>query len=226
MVIGTTDHPTTGVSMRSRFTFLSLLTVVMASTALAATVDMNEAHRAVGRENNVRIDAQLLSEVVHSGMPIAITYQVQNLTDHAVAIAEKSSAASYDAETQTITVAIGSEIPPDGAMPRMATIAPGEKKTFQVSTSIHSTMARIGRLGPRFVQIKVNVLRNILPFRELIERQQRSPASGALPLNDQLFEQWLDGNDTIYLNTLPIRYEKNSGSSFDASSSRNVSGSR
>jgi hypothetical protein len=212
--------------MRSGLTFLSFLTIMLASTAIAATVDMNEAHRAVGRENNVRIDAQLTSEVVQSGMPIAITYQVQNLTDDVVAIAEKNAAASYDAETQTITVAIGSEIPPDGAMPRMATIAPGEKKTFQVATSIHSIMARIGRLGPRFVQIKVNVLRNILPFRDLIERQRRSPATGALPLSDQLFEQWLDGNDTIYLNALPIRYEKRSGSSFDASSSRGMSGSR
>ena len=189
-------------------------------------MDMNEPHRAVGRENDVRIDAQLQSDVVQSGTPIAITYQLHNLTDHPVAIAEKSCAASYDAETRTITVALGSEIPPDGAMPRMATIGPGEKKTFHVATSIHSAMARIGRLGPRFVQIKVSVLQNIVPFRELIERQQRSPATGAIPLSDQLFEQWLDGNDTIYLNALPIRYEKRSGSSFDAAHSRGVTGSR
>jgi hypothetical protein len=198
---------------------------LLASSALAE-VDMNEPHRAVGRENDVRVDAQLLSDVVQSGTPIAITYQVQNLTDHPVAIAEKSCAASYDAETQTITVAIGSEIPPEGAMPRMATIGPGEKKTFHAATSIHRAMARIGRRGPRFVQIKVSVLQNVVPFRELIERQQRSPATGAMPLSDHLFEQWLDGNDTIYLNALPIRYEKRSGSSFDASHSRGVSGSR
>jgi hypothetical protein len=193
---------------------------------MAGAVDMKEPHRAVGRENDVRIDAQLLSDVVQSGAPIAITYQIQNFTDHAVAIAEKSSAASYDAETQTITVELGSEIPPHGELPRMAMIGPGEKKTFQAATTIHGAMARIGRLGPRFVRIKVSVLRNILPFRDLIERQQRLPAGGATPLSDHLFEQWLDGNDTIYLNALPIRYEKRSGSSFDASQSRGVSGSR
>lgn len=211
--------------MRSRLFSICSLTAVFAAAALAADLDMNDPHRAVGRENDVRIDAQLLSDVINTGSPIAVTYQIQNLTDQTVAIAEKSCSASYDADTQTITLALGSEIPPDGAMPKMATIGPGEKKIFRAATSVQSAMVRTGRLGPRFVQIKVSVLRNLGPFRELLDRQKRSPAHGAMPLSDAQFEQWLDGNDTIYLNELPIRFEKG-GNGFDASQNRAMSGSR
>jgi hypothetical protein len=211
--------------MRTRLFFVSSLTAVFVASAFAADIDMNDPHRAVGRENDVRIDAQLLSDVIQTGSPIAVTYQIQNLTDQAVAVAEKSCSASYDADTQTITLSLGSEIPPDGAMPKMVTIGPGEKKVFRAATSVHSAMARSGRMGPRFVQIKVSVLRNLNPFRELLDRQKRSPAPAAIPLNDAQFEQWLDGNDTIYLNALPIRFEK-SGHAFDASQNRAMSGSR
>lgn len=211
--------------MRSRLFLISSLTAVFAASALAADIDMDDPHRAVGRENDVRVDAQLLSDVIHTGSPIAVTYQIQNLTDHAVAVAEKSCSASYDADTRTITLSLGSEIPPDGAMPRMVTIGPGEKKVFRAATSVHSAMARSGRMGPRFVLIKVSVLRNLNPFRELLDQQKRSPATAAIPLSDAQFEQWLDGNDTIYLNALPIRFEKRDRA-FDASQNRAMSGSR
>ena len=110
--------------MKTRPLFVLSLTLLVASAVFAAEIDMNEPHRAVGRENDVRIDARLHSEVVTSGAPIAVTYQVQNLSDRPVALAEKSCSTSYDPETRTITIALGSEIPPDGALPRMAMIGP------------------------------------------------------------------------------------------------------
>lgn len=212
--------------MTTRLFLVSSLTVFVASAAYAAEIDMNDPHRAVGRENDVRIDAQLASDVVQGGAPIAVTYQVHNLTDRTVGLAEKNCSASYDPETQTITIALGSEIPPDGALPRMAVIAPGEKKIFRAAATVHSAIARAARLTPRFVQIKVSLLRNILPFRELIDRQQRPQPPAVIPLSDAQFEEWLDENDTIYLNSLPVRFEKSSGSAFDASQSRSMPGSR
>jgi hypothetical protein len=74
---------------------------------------------------------------------------------------------------------------------------------------------------PRFVQIKVNILRNLTPFADLIARQSQSGAAPALP-ND-MFDRWVDSNDAVYLNPIPVRWsadrpritaENNSGGSF------------
>lgn len=213
------------VSRITTFTFV--IAFSSAVTAAAANVDMEDPFRAVGRENDIRVDAQLLSEIVRPGSPIAVTYQVHNLTEKAIAVAEKLCSASYDADNQTITVALGSEIPPDGNMPKMVTIAPGEKKTFAVSTTLHVALptatARRSAL-PRFVQMKISVLRNLEPFAALLTRQQEAKPAVTLPLSDQQFDEWLQGNDTIFLNSLPIRYETKPTTSLDAASGRRPAG--
>jgi hypothetical protein len=119
---------------------------------------------------------------------------------------------SYDVDSQTITFSIGSEIPKDGAMPHVVTIAPGEKKTFTTGASVHaSTPQREGRFAvvPRYVQIQVNVLRDLAPFEALIARQQPSAGTASVApvkLGDELFERWIQSNDAIYLNAIPVRW--------------------
>lgn len=195
-----------------------LASFLVATTAVAASVDMGDPYRAVGREYDVRVDAQLLSEIVRPGSPIGITYQIQNFSDIAVAVAEKSCSASYDADSRTITVSVGSEIPPAGEFPAMATIGPGEKKVFTTAAVLGGSTSgmRSSRTEPRFVRIKVNVLRNLAPFRELLERQTRGRTAPSLPLTDDQFDQWFDANRTIFLNSLPVRFDGRS-SRFDAS---------
>lgn len=212
----------------SRITSLTFVVAIStAPAAPAASVDMADAFRAVGRENDVRVDAQLLSEVVRAGSPIAVTYQVQNLTAQAVAVAEKLCSASYDADSQTIVVSLGSEIPPDGNMPKMVTVAPGETKTFAVATNLRVAlpMATARRVAlPRFVQMKISILRNLEPFTALLTRQREAKSAVTLPLTDAQFDEWLKGNETIFLNSLPIRYETGPSTNFDAAAGRRPAG--
>jgi hypothetical protein len=184
---------------------LALIALSLAATvASAATIDMDNPHRALGREGDVRVDAQLARDTVVPGTPVAITYQVHNLSAVPVAIADRATDASYDDDSRTIIVGIGSEVPPDGNMPRMTVIAPGEKRVFTTAVTpalravaMRATMAIV----PRFVQMKVAILRDVAPYQDLIARDSRQR------LSDGLFDQWFESNDTIFLNAIPVRYE-------------------
>jgi hypothetical protein len=182
------------------------------SAGAATAVDMNDPRRATGREDDVRIDAVVTQETVSSGAPIAVTYQVQNLTAMPVAVATKVAEASYDAETMTITVGIGSEIPADGKMPVMIIVAPGEKKTFTASaTALIPASASVSRAmpAPRYVQVKVTVLRDVAAFATVVANHV---------LSDEQFDRWMSANATIFLNALPVRYEPRRKSAIDVES--------
>lgn len=190
------------------FQFSLAVTTLFAAAALhAASIDMNDPKRALGREGDVRIDAQLVRDTVTPGTPIGITYQIQNLSDTSVAIAAKVTDASYDEDSRTISISLGAEVPPDGNMPQMIVIAPGEKKVLQAgatpalrSTTMRSALAAM----PRYVQLKVAILRDLKPFAKLIEKQDGRTKHR---LNDEQFDQWFSSNDTIYLNSVPVHYQ-------------------
>lgn len=183
----------------------ALISAMIAIHASAATIDMDDPRRVVGREDDVRIDAQLVHETVSPGMPVGVTYQIQNFTAHDIAIADKIATASYDEDTLTVTLSIGAEVPPAGKLPQLIVIAAGEKKTFRAGatpsfrpTAIRSSVG----IEPRYVQVKVSILRDLAPFREVVAQQARAPQV----LTDAQFDQWFESNDTILLNTVPVRY--------------------
>lgn len=200
--------------MKSSNLFLATTTTLLiAAAAHAASVNMDDPRRALGREDDVRIDAQLFTDTVSSGTPISVTYQIQNLTQLPVAVAAKSATATYDSDTQTITFAIGSEVPQDGQMPQLVTIGPGEKKTFQVAATPQFVLPRVRSpfvAVPRYVQVKVNILRNLEPFAPLLERQSKSP-NHRIALSDDQFDSWLESNDAIFLNTIPVHWQPRGG---------------
>jgi hypothetical protein len=196
--------------MQHRNSLLSALSaaLLIATAAHAAKVDMKDPRRAVGREDDVRVDAELTQETIGSPAKVGVTYQIQNLTQSAIAIADKVSEASYDPETRTITVAFGAEVPNGATMPRLVVIAAGETKTFQgggtvaiAAPSIRTSQTPI----PRFVQIKVTVLRDLQPFAALIEQQNKRAA--APPLSDEAFDRWVNSVGSVFLNPIPVRYE-------------------
>lgn len=200
---------------------LAMPLVFAAATLAADGIDMDDPRRALGREGDVRIDAQLVRETVTPGVPIGITYQIHNLSDSSVAVASKVTDASYDEESRTITLSVGSEVPPDGNMPQVVVIAAGEKKVLQAGATpvFRVSTARTAFASfPRYVQVKVAILRDLRPFAKLIEKQDGRTKQR---LSDELFDQWFESNDTIFLNTVPVRYapaadmaERNSGSAF------------
>jgi hypothetical protein len=189
--------------------------ILIQSAAHADGVDMNDPRRALGREDDVRIDAQLVQDTVAPGVPVGVIYQIQNFTATPIAVADKVSSASYDSETRTITVSFGSEVP-DENLPHMVVIAPGEKKVFRAAATptlgAAVSRARIGG-APRYVQVKVSILRDLTPFRPLIDKQTAGPQ----PLADALFDAWLESNDTILLNSVPVQFRAGrEEGSFDA----------
>lgn len=166
---------------------------------------MSDPRRALGREGDIRIDAQLIRETVTHGSPIGVTYQIQNLSESTVAIAAKVSDASYDEDTRTITVGIGSEVPPDGDMPQLIVIKPGEKKVLHAAATpaLRATGTISKFATPRYVQVKVAILRDLDPFADLIAKQDGRTKQR---LSDELFEKWFECNDTIFLNSVPVNY--------------------
>ncbi|HEX2123288.1 MAG TPA: hypothetical protein VHL59_16775, partial [Thermoanaerobaculia bacterium] len=214
-------------STRLSLVLIGAVTLLHVAAANAGGIDMNDPHRALGREDDVRVDAQLVGDTISAGTPIGITYQIQNFTAEAVAVAAKVSDASYDPETRTITVSLGSEVPLDGALPQMVTIAPGEKKTFRTAatptisvTALRAAFAAI----PRFVQLKVTILRNLTPFAALIANQSRTQTPQ--PLSDELFDQWFESSDTIFLNALPVRWNAGAPAMHDVESRGMPGGTR
>src|SRR3954451_11718746 len=131
--------------------------VLVSSTARAAGVDFKDPRRALGREDDIKVDAQMLQETLSPGSPISVTYQVENLTSSPIAIADKVADASFDADSQTITVSIGAEIPQGTSMPHLTTIAPGQTRAFRVGASPQILARDAGKSPwahvPRFVQI-------------------------------------------------------------------------
>ncbi len=196
----------------SRVFFLIFATVSLfeVAAAQAARVDMNDLRRAVGREDDVRIDAELTQETVASGSPVAVTYQVENLSKDPIAIAEKECDVTFDADDQAVVVSIGLDVPKNGVMPKLVVLQPNEKKTFTAGGVVHVQAPATNNPFipvPRYVQIEVNVLRGLSSFNALIERQVHGTAPVAL--DDAHFEQWLESNDTILLNQIPVQYSAN-----------------
>lgn len=194
------------------------ITLLTTATVRAARVDFNDPRRALGREDNIKIDAEMTQDTISAGAPISVTYQVENLSDSPIAIADKVMDATFDADSQTITMTIGAEIPPGEAMPHLTTIAPGQKRSFRAGAAARIVVANVrGPFArvPRFVQIIVNVMRDITPFANLIAMQARSAVAPTLP--NELFDQWVASVSSVELNTLPVRWtEQKSGMTAEA----------
>jgi hypothetical protein len=187
-------------SSRLFFALLSATTLIYCAAATAAgTIDMNDPRRTVGREDDVRIDAQLVQDTVSPGSAVAVMWQLENLSTAPVAVADRIAAATYDTDTKTITLAIGSEVPQDGKMPHTVIVAPGEKKLFRAGAVpvLSAVATRSSFSPPRYVQVKVSILRDPAPFEKMRPEQ-------VLP--DELFEQWFESNDSIFLNAVPVRF--------------------
>jgi len=191
----------------SRLVSAVSVSLLITAAASAARVDMNDPRRALGREDNIRVDAELLQDSLSPSSPISVTYQIQNLTNQTIGLADKVTDVSFDPDTATVTFAIGSEVPAGTGMPHVVTIAPGEKRVFTTGGIVYIAVPRQRTpwsAVPRFVQIKVNVLRDVRPFEAQIVQQTKSAAAPALP--GDLFDKWVDATGAIFLNAIPVRW--------------------
>jgi hypothetical protein len=187
---------------------LAVLAVfVAAGCASTPSVDLEEPRRVVGTEERVRIDAQIFGDVLSQTSSIRMTYDITNERATPIAVADLIPEAAYDPETQTVTVTIGSEVPGAQLLPRLVSIGPGEKKNFSAVARVTILMGSAATPLTRFpnaLRLKVNFLNDTEPFRQLIGIQERAVMSPTLA--DELFPKWLEKNETLYTNTVPMRW--------------------
>src|SRR5437763_13222256 len=160
--------------MKSSLMVVTLM-LTAASGIAAPHVDMKDPRRALGREDDVRIDAQLLQDTLQPNGPISVTYQVENLSNAAIAIADRMSDVDFNPDDATLTLTIGTEALTARTLPHLVAIAPGEKKTFRSGGIVHGVVNSHGPCAvvPHVVLIRLNVLRDVAPFRQALQPQQQ-----------------------------------------------------
>ena len=172
-----------------------------------APVNMEEPRRVVGTENDVRIDAQIFGDRLSSSSNIPLKYDITNNRNQIIAVADIIPETTYDPDTQTVTVSIGSEVPGEDLLPRLIAIAPGEKKSFttvaRVNIMVNHSMTPLARM-PNAMRVKVNFLEDTAQFEELVAMPQKGTYNPQLA--DKLFPVWVERNETVYTNTVPMRW--------------------
>jgi hypothetical protein len=155
----------------------------------------------------VRVDAQIFGERLTSSSSIRLKYDITNERNTPIAVADLIPETTYDPETQTVTVSIGSEVPGAQLLPRLVSIAPGEKKSFSTVARVNIIMGNSVTPLTRFpnaLRVKVNFLNETEQFKQLIAIPERAIHDPKLA--DELFPKWLEKNETLYTNALPMRW--------------------
>lgn len=191
-----------------RTLMVAAVAVVAAGCSTTRPVNMAEPRRLVGVENGVRVDAQILDEQLSQGQSVGITCDVTNERSVPVAVADLNPESFYDSETQTVTVSFGSEIPGHTFLPRLVLIPPGQKRTFTrraiVNLPVSPNAVRGFQRVPNGLQVKLHFLGDPKPFEQLIGIPERAVHDPQLA--DALLPKWIERNETVITNVLPMRW--------------------
>ncbi len=167
---------------------------------------MSEPRRVVGTESDVRIDAEVYGDHLAPQITVPVKYDITNHRGTTILIADLIPESTYDPDTHMVTISIGSEIPGEEFLPRLIPIRPGEKKSF--STTAHvmiiANTASPWVPRPNALRLKVNFLGDPLPFQKLIAIPEKAVHDRALAA--QLFPKWVEGNESVFTNSLPMRW--------------------
>jgi hypothetical protein len=189
-----------------RYPFVALLFLAV-GCATVPPVNMNAPRRVVGTESAVRIDAEVVGEELRAGVPLPITYEITNQRSEQIAIADIVPETTYDAESNTVTINIGSEVPGATLLPRLIAIAPGEKKIFSTTARVAGLFrptANPARLPSLSLRIKVNFLGDTTGFDDLVAMTEKAVADAKRA--DEVFTAWLERNEAVYTNSIPMRW--------------------
>lgn len=161
----------------------------------------------LGTENGVRIDVEIYSESLTTNSSIPIKYDITNTREKTILVADILPQGNYDPDTQTVTVNLGTEIPGQDDLPRLIAIRPQERKTFK--TAAHVVVAANPGTPwsprPNGVRVRLNFLDESSPFSRLVEIPEKTVHDPKLAAD--LFQKWVDNNETVVTNTLPMRWQ-------------------
>src|SRR5205085_5292899 len=167
---------------------------------------MSEPRRVVGTESDVSVDAEIYSDRLGPDITLPMKYDVTNHRATTILISDLLPESTYDPETHMVTINIGAEIPGEQFLPRLIPVRPGERRSF--STAAHVVI--VANPGspwvprPNALRLKVNFLGDPSPFQKLISIPEKAVHDPALAA--QLFANWVEGNETVFTNTLPMRW--------------------
>ena len=182
------------------------LVILLLTACASSKPDLLEARKVVGTDNDVRVDAEIYGDQLGPNTNLPVNYQVTNHRQTTILIADLIPDATYDPDTHTVTVSIGSEIPGQEFLPRLIPVRSGESRSFKTTAHV-IIRAELGSpfvARPNALRVKLNFLGNAAPFQKLIampERAVRDPA-----LASQIFTKWIEGNETVTTNTLPMHW--------------------
>jgi hypothetical protein len=176
----------------------------VAVSSKAPAVDMKEPRRMVGTESGVRVDAEIFGGDLVQGANVAVRYDVTNNRPTPILIADIVPETTYDADTRTLTVSIGSEIPGEQLLPRLLSIASGARRSF--TAGAHATVAGMMVTTPRpnALQLRINFLGDAAPFTQLVDIPERAVHDPRLAA--ELFPKWVERNEVVITNALPMRW--------------------
>lgn len=180
-----------------------------ANVAPASPQNLARERSIIGTENGVRVEAKVYGDVLKEASNVNVNYEIINDRSTAVAIADIMPMSTYDPELQTVTLEIGSEVPGQELLPRLLVIPPGSRKSFSAAAHVgvvHPTDSHLART-PNALRVKVNFLGDTKPFEKLIGIPERSVHDPQLA-ND-LFAQWIERNEIVVTNTLPMHWSVN-----------------
>ena len=163
----------------------------------------------VGTENNVRVDAEIYGEDMIQGTSIAIKYD-----DHQPALIADPDRRSDPADRPTIPTRARSRstsarrFPGEEFLPRLISIPSGERRTF--NTGAHINIPHAAQLPlapkPRRAAAPRQLPRRSRPVREA-GRHPGESACAITKLADELFPKWVERNETVTTNALPMRWQ-------------------
>ena len=169
-------------------------------------VNMSEPRRVVGTESDVRVDAEVYGDRLGPSVTVPLKYDITNHRQTTILVADLIPESTYDPDTHMVTISIGSEIPGEQFLPRLIPIRPGERKSFSTAAHIvivaNTASPWIPR--PNALRLKINFLGDPKPFEKLISIPEKSIHDPVLAA--QLFPKWVEGNETVFTNSLPMRW--------------------
>jgi hypothetical protein len=191
---------------------LPFLLVILAACSSASNpkpVDVSEPRRALGNENDVRIDVEIYTDRLRPNTTLPLKYDVTNHRRSTILVADLIPDATYDPDTRTVTINLGSEIPGENFLPRLIAVRPEERKSFSTSAHVNIpvTVGSPWTPRPSAVRVRLNFLDDTTTFAKLIDIPERAVHDPKLAAD--IFQKWIDTNETVVTNTLPMHWEGN-----------------